>query len=290
MSTAAVQTNIAISPEVPWDIAVHLQEIYRQLGNHTQAFSLIKQAATAAGNTVNNFAEVINSGGGSTPTATGITVNNQSGQTSYATVAGDNLALIVFSDASPVAVSLTGQAPPWACFATNLGAGTVTFTPASGTINGGATFTLPFNYTSLIAFDGTNWFASAAQLSIADIAGLSAALALLAPLDSPALTGTPTAPTATPLTDDTQIATTAYADAAVAMETTRAEAAEALLAPLASPTFTGAVTQPDSTVLTAATTATNATAGAASALPATPAGYLEASINGTTVKIPYYSV
>ena len=37
-----------------------------------------------------------------------------------------------------------------------------------------------------------------------------------APLASPALSGTPTAPTATPLTNDTQIATTAYCDAAVA--------------------------------------------------------------------------
>jgi hypothetical protein len=30
-------------------------------------------------------------------------------------------------------------------------------------------------------------------------------------------------------------------------------------------------------------------AGAASALPATPAGYLSVSINGTTVKLPYYN-
>jgi hypothetical protein len=36
-----------------------------------------------------------------------------------------------------------------------------------------------------------------------------------APLASPALTGTPTAPTATALTDNTQVATTAYADSAV---------------------------------------------------------------------------
>lgn len=48
-----------------------------------------------------------------------------------------------------------------------------------------------------------------------------------APLASPALTGTPTAPTATALTATTQIATTAYADAAVGVETTRAQTAEA---------------------------------------------------------------
>ena len=43
-------------------------------------------------------------------------------------------------------------------------------------------------------------------------------------------------------------------------------------------------------VLTAQTTATSANAGAATALPATPSGYLEVSINGTVFKIPYYAV
>ena len=38
-----------------------------------------------------------------------------------------------------------------------------------------------------------------------------------------------------------------------------------------------------------AATATSATSGSASALPATPAGYLPATVNGTLVKIPYYN-
>ena len=63
--------------------------------------------------------------------------------------------------------------------------------------------------------------------------------ALLASLASPALTGTPTAPTKTALTNNTDIATTAYSDAAVGAETSRATAAEGLLAPKANPTFTG---------------------------------------------------
>lgn len=64
-------------------------------------------------------------------------------------------------------------------------------------------------------------------------------LAAKAPLASPTFTGTPAAPTASALTNTTQVATTAYADAAVSVEKTRALAAEALLAPLASPSFTG---------------------------------------------------
>jgi hypothetical protein len=73
-------------------------------------------------------------------------------------------------------------------------------------------------------------------------------------------------------------------------DVTGLSASLSLLAPIASPTFTGTVTQPTPSVLTTATTSTSATAGAASVLPLTPLGYLESSVNGTTVKIPYYSV
>ena len=59
-----------------------------------------------------------------------------------------------------------------------------------------------------------------------ETARAEAAEGLLAPKASPALTGTPTAPTAAALTSGTQIATTAYADAAVAAETARAESIE----------------------------------------------------------------
>lgn len=52
--------------------------------------------------------------------------------------------------------------------------------------------------------------------------------ALLAPKASPTFTGVPLAPTATALTSNTQLATTAYADGAVTAETSRATTAEAL--------------------------------------------------------------
>lgn len=39
-----------------------------------------------------------------------------------------------------------------------------------------------------------------------------------------------------------------------------------------------------------AVTATSATAGGATALPATPAGYLTLSINGTSYKVPFYAL
>lgn len=93
----------------------------------------------------------------------------------------------------------------------------------------------------------------AAGTSATETTRAEAAEALLAPLASPALTGTPTAPTKTALTSSTAIATTAYADAAVAVETSRAEAAEALALPKAGGTMTGALV-PSVVALTYGTT------------------------------------
>jgi hypothetical protein len=103
-----------------------------------------------------------------------------------------------------------------------------------------------------------------------------------APLASPALTGTPTAPTQTTGDNTTKIATGQFVTTAVAAEasrattaegiiaaavvaeTSRAEAAEALLAPLASPHLTGVPTAPTASPGTSTTQlATTAFAAAA---------------------------
>ena len=98
-----------------------------------------------------------------------------------------------------------------------------------------------------------------------------------APLASPALTGTPTAPTQAALTNNTDIATTAYADAAVGVEKTRALAAEALLAPLASPALTGNPTAPTQAALNNSTrVATTAYTDAAVGVETTRATTAEA--------------
>jgi hypothetical protein len=129
--------------------------------------------------------------------------------------------------------------------------------------------------------------ASAAELNLLDgvtatttelnyVDGVTSAIQgqidLKAPLASPTLTGTPLAPTAAAGTNNTQIATTAYADAAVAALvdgapallntlnelaaainddasfTTTLTTSIGLKAPLESPTFTGTVTLPSGTV------------------------------------------
>lgn len=124
----------------------------------------------------------------------------------------------------------------------------------------------------------------------AEVSRAEAAEALLAPLASPALTGTPTAPTATALTNSTRIATTAYADSAVGVETTRAQTAEALKAPLASPALTGTPTAPTATALTDSTQlATTAYADLAVGVETTRAEAAEALLvpkSGTTMTGP----
>lgn len=165
MSTPPMQyQGPAISPEVPWEIGRHLQLFYQKIANQTQGISLLKQQIESikAGTTTTNTVISGGSGGGGSSSVTGIAINNQSGQTSYATMQGDNGALILFSDASPIAVSLTTQAPPWSAYIANLGAlgaGTVTLTPAIGTINGASTLAVLPTYGAIVCFDGTNWWA-----------------------------------------------------------------------------------------------------------------------------------
>src|SRR5271154_5938363 len=95
------------------------------------------------------------------------TVNNQTGVTSYTTLQSDYGAFILFNDASPIAVSLSGLstspavALPWFASMINSGTGTVTITPITGLIEGGATFQLHANNAITIVYDGTNYFVEA---------------------------------------------------------------------------------------------------------------------------------
>ncbi|HVU37929.1 MAG TPA: hypothetical protein VHC95_06310 [Opitutales bacterium] len=115
-------------------------------------------------------------------------------------------------------------------------------------------------------------------LAQSQVTGLTSALAALAPLASPAFTGTPTAPTVATATDSsTKVATTAFVQAAITAagaggggtwgsitgtlsSQTDLNTALADKAPLASPTFTGTVTIP-----TVAGTSDNSTKAASTA-------------------------
>lgn len=92
-------------------------------------------------------------------------INAQTG-TTYAIATNDAGRLITFSNASSIAVTLsqattTGFTAGFSFDAQNLGAGTVTITPATSTINGASTLTIAQNTGCTVTSDGTNYQVSA---------------------------------------------------------------------------------------------------------------------------------
>lgn len=305
MSAPAIQYSApVISPEVPWETRRHLQLLYQKIANHTQAFQIQANqiAGIQTGSTTNTT--IVEGGGGSgpTPPSTGFVgqglTNDQSGETGYATAQGDNGILLILNDASPVAVSLTTTGAPFYLIITNFGAGTVTLTPSTGTVNGGASLSLLQNQTVYAACDSTNWHTTALPVAPQNAPAVThefltaydaatGAFSQAQPAYSD-ISGTPQlAITKAPVAHEWLASYDATTGNFTQTQPTVADVTGA--APVADPTFTGVVTQPDATVLTAATTTTSATAGAATALPATPAGYLTISLNGGSFKIPYFA-
>lgn len=105
-------------------------------------------------------------GAGSTPTfkALAIPFNSQTG-TSYTVLDSDRGKWVALANANPIAVALPqanagGQfVSNWFAVVQATGAGTVTITPATSTINGGATLVLTSHKAALIGSDGTNYWA-----------------------------------------------------------------------------------------------------------------------------------
>jgi len=95
--------------------------------------------------------------------ATTIGVNAQTG-TTYTVLASDRSKLVTHSNASAIAVTLpqAGASFPsgWFFFVQNRGAGTVTITPTTSTIDGAASITVATGGGALIASDGTNYYTS----------------------------------------------------------------------------------------------------------------------------------
>lgn len=94
--------------------------------------------------------------------ALGQPVNPQTG-TTYTVLTTDFRKLVTHSNGSPVAVTLpqAGASFPsaWFYLTLNKGAGVVTITPTTSTINGATTLTLNQNEAAIIFSDGTNYIA-----------------------------------------------------------------------------------------------------------------------------------
>lgn len=152
----------------------------------------------------------------------------------------------------PAGASISGFAPLASPALT--GVPTVpTATPGANTTQAASTaFVTGAVVAATVGVSSVNTRTGAVTMLLSDIPGV-------APLASPALTGTPTSPTAAPGTNTTQIASTAFTGAAVLVETNRATTAEALLAPKASPALTGIPTAPTVAATAAAGTTQLAT-------------------------------
>src|SRR5271155_2460840 len=128
-----------------------------------------KVGTTSASTTTTPTTETVNSFAQTVIAASTVigTVNNQTGVTSYTTLQSDYGAIILFNDASPIAVNLSALptspavALPWFTSMINSGIGTVTITPMTGLIEGGATFQLHANNAITVVYDGTNYYVEA---------------------------------------------------------------------------------------------------------------------------------
>lgn len=155
-----------VSPKIDPEVQQHLKLLYNATNDHDQAIvqlaGQVQSAATAAATPTTST---------NTATTTTVTqiagfpglgdVNNQTG-TSYTFQSTDSGSLVTLKNAGAIAVTLNSMVgTPYLVFLTNYGPGTATLTPSSGTVNGAASFALPANYTSIVFFDGVNWWATA---------------------------------------------------------------------------------------------------------------------------------
>ena len=87
-------------------------------------------------------------------------VNAQTG-TTYTLAASDYGQLVTFNNSSSVAVTLPQASGngfyPWNVILSNIGAGTVTVTPTTSTINGASSYTLATGHSVVVVSDGTNY-------------------------------------------------------------------------------------------------------------------------------------
>lgn len=92
-------------------------------------------------------------------------VNIQSG-TTYTLQASDQGKIVVFTNATAVAVSADSTLPAkFSCTVLFVGAAGGTVTPTSGTINNAASLTFAQYAGALLVFDGTNWWAEGGNVS-----------------------------------------------------------------------------------------------------------------------------
>jgi hypothetical protein len=111
--------------------------------------------------------------------------------TSYTTVVSDQGTLLVFTNASPISVTLDSTLPPNFIASVLALGGPVTLTPTTGLINGAASVTVPGGSGGWLYFNGTNWyFIVSAAAGVTSVFGRTGAVVAVAGDYGPTLGGT----------------------------------------------------------------------------------------------------
>lgn len=153
------------------------------------ALAFVQLAAVGGGVTSVDAAGGVETTTGSAITGTGtvrgsVAVNPQTG-TTYTYLTGDRGKLVTHSNASAIAAALpqaTGTFPAnWYMWVKNKGAGTLTITPTTSTIDGAATLVLTTGQWALIISDGTNYQANVYAPSAGGLTYITEALSTASP-------------------------------------------------------------------------------------------------------------
>jgi hypothetical protein len=157
------------------ELTLNERLLFNAINDHDQAITTLATNGTTGSTTTQSI--TANSGGSnfSTSAAPGTLpglggVNNQSGITSHTTATTDNGALVIFNNASPIAVTLNSAlTTPYYTTLSNQGPSTITVTPSTGLINGLASITIPGTSWATIYFDGINWEAESPGASVGGV-------------------------------------------------------------------------------------------------------------------------
>jgi hypothetical protein len=168
------------------EVAVNLRRVFNTLNDHDQAIntmyangtsSTTTTATTTTTSTSSSTSSGVTSFNGNTGDITFFsnlgTVDNQTGVTSYTTQTTDGGALLIINDSSAIAITLNfNVSAPWYTTIYNMGTGTATLTPTSGTVNSTTSVVLYGGSFALVFFDGTNFWATLIPIATTSQFGL----------------------------------------------------------------------------------------------------------------------